>query len=960
MRQPPNLNAPPGMQHPRGPQQAQAFHNQPPPPPPPPPNGAMRCNGGEPESAVPPPPPPPPSMNGFVYDPETRLPLRAPPGIPFPVMFSPQAGAMAATATYPPPMQVDPTPPVTSLIDVTPPAVAASDLRAHGSSGSRWYGDDKIETSPLPILTATTIPAPAPLVASHHSDPMRFDFTVDPPRACMVEHCLHPMFCELAPCGCRICREHLGSIIRASRVVGADEQGRRTKAFKCLSCQTESFTVAAMGQNGEQDDEIERGQYRTEIQNEDTGSMFSIHYTLPSHSVPVAMGKQFPAAAFGFPVDPSWWTAPLPQIPPFSPEIPPFSPEMNQAYDVPWSANSAGGAIRGGFGGLSPGQQQQQQQIPPPLGFQFPFALQGFVFPPAPTNAAQGFSTPPTAMPPPYMFPTCSAPPSYSMASPNTMPMVHFHPMGPHHAGGGGDGPHSKPFNRSIQGGGGGPVARFRSGGPRKGFRHGRAFSLPQSSLSPIPVGQSDSGTSGGPQAHFEADSKLVPSPLMATSIRPMPRGSYGGHVPFSRRSIDETALRKNGSSLVAAGGDESTLTTSVEARSAWRVHKPAFPIIKVENLPFATTVRDVENWLPELTIAPKDDPKLLLAVHLILHRETGRTLPHAYVEMKSIQLANEVMTQMDRKLLGDRTVRVKWERRGELMRDLFSQEGYFVTPASSPAASALPPVPSHYVLPQTILTRKDLDELVRHAEDGRESRERPLERAFLNVVTILAKFPWSELELYTKQQRDAIFDCAYDVIVLAVRKAQVDPDKFELIYELLKRAIVECSGFTVDQKEEVRALSVESLPPEGSRRTPVLARPPALPVSPVKPQCGVIVGPPPSPPMYRSEQRQRAGNIKNASHPASAVGKGWAAAEEDGKLNSHQSGQNATHTDPWSTDRQAPHTPPPAPPFGSELVQMEQKQNSILGWTKTLPNVEPVPQGQPSQTQDGRMESGN
>lgn len=49
----------------------------------------------------------------------------------------------------------------------------------------------------------------------------------------------------------------------------------------------------------------------------------------------------------------------------------------------------------------------------------------------------------------------------------------------------------------------------------------------------------------------------------------------------------------------------------------------------------------------------------------------TGRTLPHCYVEIRSIQVANDILNAMDRKQLGDRTVRVRWERRGELLRDV-------------------------------------------------------------------------------------------------------------------------------------------------------------------------------------------------------------------------------------------------------------------------------------------------
>ncbi|SGY41748.1 BQ5605_C003g02547 [Microbotryum silenes-dioicae] len=942
------MNVPPGNRHPHQAKRPQRFQSPPPPPPSPSqPNGTMRLHGTASD-------PPPPSMNGFIYDPETRLPLRAPPGFPFPLVFNLQdTGAAMRLANYP--MHIDPTPPIPSLIDVTPTAVAASELCAQGTVDYPCREHELVQTDPLCASTAMTISAPAPLVASRPAESTRFDFIVDPPCACMVEHCIHPTFCELAPCGCKICREHLGSIIRSSRFVGTDEQGRRTKLFKCLACQTDSFTIGAMGQNGEQGDEIEQGQQQPRIQHEDSSSMFSIHYTLPTHSVPMAMTKPFPPPPFGFPVDPSWLPVPLPQIPS-------FSPEMNQGYDATLSGNALNGTISGGYGDVAAGPQQQQQQhnTPPPRppGFPFPIVPHGLVFPVAQTT--QGFSPP---MPPPYILSAFGAPPSYSMPPSIMMPMIPFDQTSAHYAGPGGDGPRSKPFNRSFQGAGEGPTSRFRSGGSRKGFfRHGRASSLPQSSLLPIPGGRSNSGAPGGHQVGFERENKMVPSPLLMTSIRPMPRGSYGGHVAFSRRSIDESALRRNGATSTADGVG----STSVEARSAWRVHKPAFPIIKIENLPFATTVRDVENWLPEGTLAPKDNPKLLLAVHLILHRDTGRTLPHAYVEMKSIQIANEVMTQMDRKLLGDRTVRVKWERRGELMRDLFSQEGYFVTPAPSPAASALPPVPSHYVLPQTILTRKDVEKLVRHAEDGRESRERPLERAFLNVVTILAKFPWSELDLYTQQQRDAIFDCAYDVTVLAARKAQVDPDRFASIYELLKRASVKCLGFTVEQREEVRALDDENLPPEGSRRTPVLARPPS-PTSHVKPHRRAFVGPPASPPKYRSEQRQGAGSSENETSVASGAGEGWVTIEENRRSSGLATSQPLesrlmstslpAQADSWATNNQSLHTPPPTPPLESKIEQREQKKSSIVEWAKTLPKVEPARQGSPvTRAQDEPM----
>lgn len=77
------------------------------------------------------------------------------------------------------------------------------------------------------------------------------------------------------------------------------------------------------------------------------------------------------------------------------------------------------------------------------------------------------------------------------------------------------------------------------------------------------------------------------------------------------------------------------------------------------------------------------------MPIHLILHRcvaltfpsshsaydavhsATGRTLPHCYIETASIDTARRFIELKDKSILGDRTVRVKWERPGELLRDV-------------------------------------------------------------------------------------------------------------------------------------------------------------------------------------------------------------------------------------------------------------------------------------------------
>lgn len=49
----------------------------------------------------------------------------------------------------------------------------------------------------------------------------------------------------------------------------------------------------------------------------------------------------------------------------------------------------------------------------------------------------------------------------------------------------------------------------------------------------------------------------------------------------------------------------------------------------------------------------------------------TGRTLPHCFIEINSKERALQIIQNQDRSQIGDRTIRVKWERKDEMMRDV-------------------------------------------------------------------------------------------------------------------------------------------------------------------------------------------------------------------------------------------------------------------------------------------------
>ncbi|KAL8283915.1 hypothetical protein RQP46_005347 [Phenoliferia psychrophenolica] len=302
--------------------------------------------------------------------------------------------------------------------------------------------------------------------------------------------------------------------------------------------------------------------------------------------------------------------------------------------------------------------------------------------------------------------------------------------------------------------------------------------------------------------------------------------------------------LLRNASFTVGGGAVEE------EERETYKLEDNPWPILKVENIPFGTTVKDLEEWLPKSCYPPSTS--VCHPIHLILHREVGRTLPHCYVEISDAETALEILTTKDRTLLGDRTVRIKFERRGELMRDLFTQEEYFFVPTRNPAAAPLPPAPIQYQFPIPILQSIDFAWLALPVQVPR--RDRPIERAFLNVVSLVAKFPWYKDDLWSCGLRDELFDCVHTVTTLAIQCSAEEPE-FRTIVDKLVRTTDACPGFTSAQKARIRDLD------EARIRQLEWTQFPHLPYrNPQNPLTSLVLphSPPLSPPLVRDAQKLR------------------------------------------------------------------------------------------------------
>ncbi|KAM0786955.1 hypothetical protein ACM66B_002374 [Microbotryomycetes sp. NB124-2] len=602
------------------------------------------------------------------------------------------------------------------------------------------YGGGVLQTE----RTSATLPGPTGEMADagHSLARTGNEAQQAPDKPCDVYTCFNPTYCVLNVCGCHLCRNHLGSVIRGARTsfetsLGG-EHALQHKVFTCAACHTEAVQAEPVDAHHES----EHDQFSND-------KHFSVQYLYPStgysltDSLNLDPSLQWPSAAL----------SPGSAAPPPSP-----------LALVPHDATSD----------MSPLQQW------PPFGFMYPF------WPIAPNDVQQSTMIPPLGL----ALPTDAH--QFLQNSPFSMPSMAFLPLDPSLFQMGDSNDLGEQALATMT------AARLRSG-------HSRAMSTPTARSAPGQ--QSSMVTSYRTVEQQEAERQRLGGGV-GGATRPT-HFRTGNRFGPQHRSVDY------GSSRVKYE-DESPAEASAVNRSPW-------PIIKIENIPFDTTQQDLLDWLPPHVFPEIEHVKH--PIHIILHRKSGRTLPHCYVEIKSLQLANEIINNLDRKQLGDRRVRVKWERRGELMRDLFSQEGYFAKAAATPAAAPLPPVPTRYVLPQGIIADKDLTLLLEYCQTAvLASKERPPERAFLNIASIVAKFPWSEASLFSLHTRDAVFRCARDACKIASDLGEAD-ESFEPIAGILKAVVKACEGFSKKQKAQLEPLekppffiSVESFPALGSQ----------------------------------------------------------------------------------------------------------------------------------------------
>ncbi|GAA6049943.1 hypothetical protein JCM3770_007061 [Rhodotorula araucariae] len=787
--------------------------------------------------------------------------------------------------------------------------------------------------SPPPVASsfAPQVPvsvAPAPFIPVQHTQPLSPSPThapahpTSPPlehaqplvhELCAVAGCTAHVFCELAPCECRLCRDHLGWVIRGARTVEVDDvkgngedegdgdekrdRPRKTnKVFRCVACRAESSMAGptppprAKSNDSDAGSTVGLGLTGADLPTEDELHTFSIKYvssgpapfahrspsptsTAGAHDIDLSTAldpvgdaslvQHLPVPQPSIDLQTSSHLAPLalaatPALPPQldldppdrsaadlqavpRPPSPPFPLHAGFATHLP---HADGGSLyqlvatQSSPGELTPSEtvrasSESDDGAPrpsaahpalegvtplssPPLALRTRSLSRSATSPPAlyipDPLAARSAPSPPESTTTPS--PVDGESPRAARASGIMMPPFAREPSSISHqrAFQAQAYPYPNMFPQQAYAAGGG---RFAHSFTQPGTGTGAFAPLPLAPYAPSWPGS----VSVTPQyAH------ALHAPPLAHAGPPLRSGRKRGSLPGGgapgigfARWIDRpgtTAARAPG--LPASASFPPRMPPALDAEAdGSKLERGRWPIVKVENIPFHTTVQDVENWLPDGFLPHESE--CIQPIHIVLHRATGRTLPHCYLETVDNALATELIRRMDRSQLGDRTVRVKWERPGELLRDLFAQEAYFQMGGSgpgqhvsSPAAAPLPHLPPEgFRIPDVLLVPEDLNRLVQYSVRPMQYRERPFERAFFNVATLLNKFPWVRDDLWNVDLRDMMFETTHQVLVRALGLAKQDA-LFVRIAHLLVKSGKACPAFTAVQ-QNVLAFALSS-----------------------------------------------------------------------------------------------------------------------------------------------------
>ncbi|GAA6064430.1 hypothetical protein JCM10212_005309 [Sporobolomyces blumeae] len=297
-----------------------------------------------------------------------------------------------------------------------------------------------------------------------------------------------------------------------------------------------------------------------------------------------------------------------------------------------------------------------------------------------------------------------------------------------------------------------------------------------------------------------------------------------------SRRDLPSSTGRSVGRNLAPsfesnhdAGSSPETQVEAYLSKGGSSELRGKYPVVKVENIPFLISYREIEEWVPKDALPPFEE--VPQPIHIILHRMSARTLPHCYVEVKSGDAVIALLKTLDRTELGGRTVRIKLERPGEFMRDLFDQGDYFRDDARADAVHILPASRlDAYSLPQVLWTDYDTIALHRLLDRPPSANSRfaaPTERPYTAIASVIAKYPWEREGRGRCKVRDALYYLALRAVAYARAFEASLQDWPEATADRLCAVASECPGFTPAQRAKFALAPRCDFPPLSKNDSP-------------------------------------------------------------------------------------------------------------------------------------------
>ncbi|KAL7746286.1 hypothetical protein RI367_008357 [Sorochytrium milnesiophthora] len=275
------------------------------------------------------------------------------------------------------------------------------------------------------------------------------------------------------------------------------------------------------------------------------------------------------------------------------------------------------------------------------------------------------------------------------------------------------------------------------------------------------------------------------------------------------------------------------------------------YPVLKVCNIAWDLTQDDLIRFLLPVRLPTQSTLPL---VHILMNRETGKTLPEAFVEFGSASDVTVALSMRNKKVLKGRIVTLMPSSQEELMRAIFpSFRGIFhgvdAIPEASPSQSYFGGGFHDRLLASseeetffatqlgalgidindnaqlgrakqqrdcTFLKRDEINHLLAVCRNfklffSRKCAQRPFE----NVVTILLKFPWHQKHLVAVLQRDHIFEmCKLCVEALHGHLMRSYYHIEEGLMERLLKAVIMVPLFTEKQKLLLLNVAKRPCPP--------------------------------------------------------------------------------------------------------------------------------------------------